>query len=101
MSDDHEAHVEAHLRALEDRTRRSVWTRWRDEDPRSYAFNVRLLWTRVWHGKRWSVDVVRVRWEANPGRLVPLPFEPPELRRRVEEGDGWWAFVSEPAEPPR
>ena len=79
--------------------RPSVWTRWRDKDPRGYSFVVRLLWTRVWHGRRWSVEIVRVRWVAAPGRLEPLPSEPPELQRRVVEADGWWAYVTEPGEP--
>lgn len=78
---------------------RPVWTRWKDLDPRPFAFKVGALLTREWHGRRWNVQVVRVRWNAAGGRLEPLPFEPPALRARVTEGRGWWAWVAEPMEP--
>lgn len=77
---------------------RPVWVRWKDLDPRGFASSVRMLLTREWHGRRWSVQVVRVRWNAR-GRLEPEPFEPPALRERVEQGRGWWAWVAEPMEP--
>ena len=73
-----------------------VWRRWRDLDPREFAFSERWLWTRVWRGRRWDVQIARVRWVANPGRLEAEPFDPPEIQRRVHCGVGWWAHVAPP-----
>lgn len=77
--------------------RPSVWTRFRDDDPRGYAFDAQYLWLRRRRGG--FAAVASVYWDPNGGRLRALPNEPPWIQNLMERGHGWWAFVTPPQEP--
>lgn len=76
---------------------KSVWTRFQDNDPRGYDFGVTHLWLR--RRRRGLAVVAEVYWDPGEGRLRAVPREPPWIQRLLENGHGWWAFVTQPKEP--